>query len=532
MSDFLEITYHITCKRGESVETLACEIAYEQTVEVSDACIEEDFIRTEVVGQVRQIERVGDCLYRVVIGYHPDVTGYEVPQFLNMLYGNISIKDNIRIVDMRIPDKLMRIFPGPGYGIEGIRRLTGVYGRPLASTALKPMGADIKALVRMAEDFALGGGDIVKDDHGLANQRYCRFNERVQAVQEAVSRGNAQTGSCTLYFPNVIGPAHEIESQAAFAVHHGVRGVLMSPFIVGMDTVRHIAQKYNIVVMGHPAFSGTHFHDPAHGITPALLLGTLFRLIGCDISIYPNAGGRFSFSLEQCHELNHHLTRPLNCIKPAFPCPAGGMSLERIPEMAAQYGADVIYLIGGALLQDRARLRQNTEKFLNTIRTCFEETRKTPVESVSSCEITSSKDCNPMLRFLRFQPSFQWDGRKPEVYKHTEHMDFRSVKRHELIGKNREKTRFDLRYFEIAPGGYSSLEKHIHEHVIIGARGTGHLLCGNDSFILEVNDIAYVPPCETHQLRNESDEPFGFYCIVDHERDKPVVVLTKQQASF
>src|SRR3990172_4238459 len=321
MSDFLEITYHITCKRGESVETLACEIAYEQTVEVSDACIEEDFIRTEVVGQVRQIERVGDCLYVFVIGYHPDVTGYEVPQFLNMLYGNISIKDNIRIVDMRIPDKLMRIFPGPGYGIEGIRRLTGVYGRPLASTALKPMGADIKALVRMAEDFALGGGDIVKDDHGLANQRYCRFNERVQAVQEAVSRGNAQTGSCTLYFPNVIGPAHEIESQAAFAVHHGVRGVLMSPFIVGMDTVRHIAQKYNIVVMGQPAFSGTHFHGPAHGITPALLLGTLFRLIGCDISIYPNAGGRFSFSLEQCHELNHHLTRPLNCIKPAFPCP-------------------------------------------------------------------------------------------------------------------------------------------------------------------------------------------------------------------
>jgi ribulose-bisphosphate carboxylase large chain len=111
-------------------------------------------------------------------------------------------------------------------------------------------------------------------------------------------------------------------------------------------------------------------------------------------------------------------------------------------------------------------------------------------------------------------------------------MDFKSVTRHELIGKSGEKTRFDLRYFEIAPGGYSSLEKHIHEHVIIGARGTGHLLCGNDSFTLQVNDIAYVPPNEAHQLRNESDEPFGFYCIVDHERDKPVVVLSKQQTLF
>lgn len=524
MPNHLEITYHITCKRGESIETLAKEIAYEQTVEVSDACIQEEFIRTEVAGQVRTIEVIGESLFRVVIGYHPDVTGYEVPQFLNVLYGNISIKDNIKIVDISLPVELLRIFPGPDYGIEGIRLLTGVYGRPLACTALKPMGADIKTFAEIAKSFALGGGDIIKDDHGLANQRYCPFKERVQAVQETLNHANAMTNRNTLYFPNVIGPAHEFENQAAFAVRHGVKGILLSPLIVGMDTVRHISEKYNIVIMGHPSFSGTHFHDPAHGISPALLLGTLFRLIGCDISIYPNVGGRFSFTLEQCNELNNHLTRPLAHIKPAFPCPAGGMSLGRIPEMASQYGTDVIYLIGGALLEDRARLKENTEGFLNTIESCFKDAQKFLPGTISSCEMPSYGVRDPLLRFLRFNSSFLWEGRKPKVYKYSDNPDFKLITRHELIGKNGEKTSFDLRYFEIEPGGHSSLEKHVHEHVIIGARGKGNLICGKDVFILKVNDIAYVPPNEPHQLRNESNEPFGFYCIVDHKRDRPFVL--------
>jgi ribulose-bisphosphate carboxylase large chain len=120
--------------------------------------------------------------------------------------------------------------------------------------------------------------------------------------------------------------------------------------------------------------------------------------------------------------------------------------------------------------------------------------------------------------------NFKWSGRSVEEYKTDNDFDFSGINRQELIGKSGEKTSFDLRYFEIEPEGYSSLEKHVHEHVIIGVRGNGVLIKENSSFNIAVHDIAYVSPLEKHQLRNEGKEPFGFFCIVDHKRDKPVMI--------
>ena len=85
-----------------------------------------------------------------------------------------------------------------------------------------------------------------------------------------------------------------------------------------------------------------------------------------------------------------------------------------------------------------------------------------------------------------------------------------------------ERVTTDLRYFEIEPGGHSSREFHHHTHVVIGARGTGVLVLGNERLTLARDDIAWIEPLEVHQLLNETDEPFGFYCMVDHTRDRPV----------
>ena len=94
----------------------------------------------------------------------------------------------------------------------------------------------------------------------------------------------------------------------------------------------------------------------------------------------------------------------------------------------------------------------------------------------------------------------------------------------ELVGKFGEGSRTDLRYFEIEPGGYSSLEKHLHAHIVIGARGHGVLVLGSRRESLSPMDVACIGALEPHQLRNESSEPFGFFCIVDHDRDRPAAL--------
>ena len=90
------------------------------------------------------------------------------------------------------------------------------------------------------------------------------------------------------------------------------------------------------------------------------------------------------------------------------------------------------------------------------------------------------------------------------------------------MGRFGETTRSDLRYFEVEAGGHTSRERHVHSHIIIGARGEGRLVTGNREMVVKPNDVAYLPPLETHQLRNETGEPFGFFCIVDHDRDRPL----------
>ena len=98
------------------------------------------------------------------------------------------------------------------------------------------------------------------------------------------------------------------------------------------------------------------------------------------------------------------------------------------------------------------------------------------------------------------------------------------MRRVELVGKYGEQTRADLRYFEVEPGGFSSHEKHVHTHIIIGARGTGVLVLGNESVEIRPMDVAYIEPLQAHQLRNDTAERFGFFCVVDHDRDRPMKV--------
>jgi ribulose-bisphosphate carboxylase large chain len=450
-----------------------------------------------------------------------------VPQFLNVIYGNISLKNNIRITGLSLPSACAGLFGGPVYGIEGLRQLTGVYGRPLACTALKPLGVSVDELAAMAAAFARGGADLIKDDHGIGEQPFHPFTERVARCQEAVEKANATSGRRSLYFPMLWGAFDQLEAKVRFAVRQGVRGILIAPMLVGFDAMRYLSQTYRLAIMAHPACTGTFLHDARHGMTPAVLLGTLMRLCGADVSIFPNAGGRFCFSQRDCDELCTALRAPLLDCKAAFPCPAGGMNFERVGEMAGRYGADTVILIGGALMQhNRDDLAGATRAFMQRLAGHFTERLESPGETssfASACEWrpagrTAPKMDNGMLRF----DDFHWGGSAPSAYKSDPALPFSGISRQELINACNSQTAFDLRYFEIQPGGFSSLEKHVHEHVIIAVRGSGVLRGGGRETILNPNDIAYTAPLQIHQLTNRGQEPFGFYCIVDRTRDRPM----------
>ena len=129
-------------------------------------------------------------------------------------------------------------------------------------------------------------------------------------------------------------------------------------------------------------------------------------------------------------------------------------------------------------------------------------------------------------KVIRREPGkFEWKEVPLEPYK-ADAAEYKGITRRELVGKRGESMRFHVRYFEISPGGYSTLEKHEHEHVVIPMRGRGEAQAGCYIWSVGPGDVVYVSPSDPHQFRCPEDatEPFGFLCMVNAERDKPVAV--------
>ncbi|RMD85700.1 MAG: cupin domain-containing protein [Calditrichaeota bacterium] len=120
-------------------------------------------------------------------------------------------------------------------------------------------------------------------------------------------------------------------------------------------------------------------------------------------------------------------------------------------------------------------------------------------------------------KFKNRQPSFLWDGIKVEEYKSG---GARDAIKQVIIGPEDGSQNFVIRYFEIAPGGKSSLDKHSHDHGIVVLRGKGRVLLGREVHELSFGDAVYIAPFEEHQFENMGDEPFGFLCVIRPKEKK------------
>jgi ribulose-bisphosphate carboxylase large chain len=125
-------------------------------------------------------------------------------------------------------------------------------------------------------------------------------------------------------------------------------------------------------------------------------------------------------------------------------------------------------------------------------------------------------------KVIRHAGDFTWEGVPVEPYKATTAL-WKGITRRELAGKRGESQGFHVRYFEIAPGGHSTLEQHAHEHVVIPIRGRGEAQFGCYVYRVTFGDVVYVAPNDPHQFRcpDDASEPFGFLCMVNADRDAP-----------
>jgi len=359
--DRLRVTYRRDV--GDAcAEERAQAVAIEQTVEVPRPVVRSSFFEKEVMGSVERLERDPSGGWRATIAYPTRSTALDPAQVVNVIFGNSSLHRDVRCLDLDPSEELASVLKGPRFGIEGLREATGAPRRPLSCTAIKPMGLSTEELASLCGTFAHAGIDVIKDDHGLADQTWSAFEERVAACVAAVRAAADATGHSSVYAPNLIGTPARIHEKLAFAEQAGAGAVLISPMLVGLPCFWEVCERASIPVLAHPAFAG------ALRIEPAALFGKLLRLFGADAVIYVSFGSRFSESRESCRRLAGNLTQPWFGLRPSLPVPAGGIRVDSVEEVVRFYGSDVMLLVGGDLQVEPGAVPERSRAFVAALR--------------------------------------------------------------------------------------------------------------------------------------------------------------------
>lgn len=357
----IKATYRVRADAA-TIEERARGIAVEQSVEMPVSAIADPAVLDGILGRVEAITAVGEGLYDVRVDLALATTGLEAGQLFNMLFGNTSIHDDVVLQDVDAGRELTAAFGGPRHGLAGLRARVGAGRRALTCSALKPQGLSPHDLGRLAYRLALGRLDYIKDDHGLADQAYSPFAARVAAVAAEVVSAAQRTGKPTRYVPSLSGTLDDLRRQVDVCRAWAIDSIMLAPMVVGLPSFAAIVREApDMAVMTHPALAG------ACRIAPALHFGKLFRMLGADAVVYPNHGGRFGYSAATCAAIARDALADWHGLAATCPVPAGGMTLDRVPEMLEFYGPDVMLLIGGGLLAAGDRLTDETAAFVDAV---------------------------------------------------------------------------------------------------------------------------------------------------------------------
>ncbi|GGJ06821.1 2,3-diketo-5-methylthiopentyl-1-phosphate enolase [Alicyclobacillus cellulosilyticus] len=305
------------------------------------------------VGETRILaeHQDGSILAEIEVGYPVRNLTPRIPALLTTVFGKLSMDGDIKLVGLRLPEAFVRQFPGPKFGVAGVRQRLGVEGRPLIMSIFKScIGMPLDALVEHFTEQALGGVDLIKDDEIFFSEQLATPEARVAAYVRAAERVAGTTGRKVAYAVNLTGPTYELRDRARRLADLGAGALLFNVFAYGLDILQELAADpaIQVPIMAHPAVAGALYAAPRHGIAASIVLGQLLRLAGADIVIYPSPYGSVTLAKEEGAAVLGALRGP-SPHKPCLPAPSAGIHPGMVPVLLRDFGTDFIVNAGGAI---------------------------------------------------------------------------------------------------------------------------------------------------------------------------------------
>lgn len=284
---------------------------------------------------------------------YPDINfSRDIPALLVTVFGKLSMDGRIKLLDLDVSEAFASAFPGPKFGLQGVRDLLGVHDRPLLMSIFKSVvGHDLSNLREQFYKQALGGVDLIKDDEILFENPLTPLEKRVETCMEAARKAQEETGQKLLYAVNLTGPTSQLRTNARKAIAAGANAILFNVLAYGYDALHELSSdpEINVPIAAHPALAGAIYPSPHYGMSASLLLGKLMRLAGADLALFPSPYGSVVMPKEENLAVKDALLQPLHNIRSSFPVPSAGIHPGLVPLILKDFGTDVVVNAGGGI---------------------------------------------------------------------------------------------------------------------------------------------------------------------------------------
>ncbi|WP_457590458.1 type III ribulose-bisphosphate carboxylase [Geoglobus sp.] len=310
----------------------------------------------------------GSWIVRIAYPYHA-FEEWNLPGLLASIAGNVFGMRRVRALrleDLYLPEKVVREFSGPSKGIDGVRKMLKIEGRPIYGVVPKPkVGYSAEEFESLAYQLLSAGADYVKDDENLTSPWYNRFEERAEIMARIIERVESETGEKKTWFANITADVREMESRLELLADLGLKHAMVDVVICGwsvLEYIRDLAEEYGLAIHGHRAMHAAFTRSENHGIS-MFVLAKLYRIIGIDQLHVGTAGagkleGRRWDVIQNARILRENHYRPEDGdvlheeqkfygIGPAFPVSSGGLHPGNLQPVFEALGTDIVIQVGG-----------------------------------------------------------------------------------------------------------------------------------------------------------------------------------------
>ena len=321
---------------------------------------EDEALKARAAARVEALDEIagthdGERRFALTLSWPLANFGASLPNLVATVAGNLfELKQvtALKLLDIELPEAFAGAYPGPGFGVEGTRRLAGVSGRPLIGTIIKPsVGLDPDGTAAIVEQLCSGGIDFIKDDELQADGPACPFDERLRAVMDVIRRHADRNGRRVMYAVNITGELDEMRRRHDLVEELGGSAIMVSLNSVGLVGFSALRRTTHLPIHAHRNGWGYLGRSPDHGWS-YVAWQKLWRLAGADHMHVNGLANKFWEPDESVLESARACLTPMFSGKPCLAMPvfsSAQTAWQAEPTWKALRSPDLIFCAGGGI---------------------------------------------------------------------------------------------------------------------------------------------------------------------------------------